>query len=89
MDLVSRSLPELLWLDKMSVVGNTMTLTGQAFNTNAVASFMDNLDQAPELAEPILRETRQAGTVYSFTITVGYSMKPATPTNEANAPAGR
>jgi Tfp pilus assembly protein PilN len=89
MDLVSRALPELLWLDRMTVVGNSMTLTGQAFNTNAVASFMDNLDQAPELAEPILRETRQAGTVYSFTISVGYSMKPATPTNEANAPAGR
>ena len=90
MDLVSRSLPELLWLDRLSVAGNNVTLTGQAFNTNAVASFMDNLDQAPELTEPILRETRQAGTVYSFTISVGYSLKPATPTDgAAAAPAER
>ena len=90
MDLVSRSLPELLWLDRLSVAGNNVTLTGQAFNTNAVASFMDNLDQAPELTEPILRETRQAGTVYSFTISVGYSLKPVTPTDgAAAAPAER
>jgi Tfp pilus assembly protein PilN len=76
MDIVSRSLPELLWLDRMTVSASEVTIAGQAFNTNAVASFMDNLDQAPELSEPILRETRQAGPVYSFTITVGYSMRP-------------
>jgi Tfp pilus assembly protein PilN len=88
MDIVSRSLPELLWLDRMTVAASEVTIAGQAFNTNAVASFMDNLDQAPELSEPILRETRQAGPVYSFTITVGYSLRPATPAAAGQAPAG-
>lgn len=90
MDIVSRSLPELLWLDRMTVTANSVNLIGQAFNTNAVASFMDNLDQAPEMNEPILRETRQNGPVYSFTISVGYSIKArSADAGEAPAEPGR
>lgn len=87
MDQVSRALPELLWLDQMSMAGNGISLTGQAFNTNAVAAFIDNLDRVPDFEEPILRETRQAGAVYTFNITFGFN--PAGPSaGAAPAPAG-
>src|SRR4030095_2143134 len=68
MDQVSRALPELLWLDSMDVTGTTVTIRGQAFNTNAVANFIENLDKVPEFQEPILVDTSQQGSVYSFQI---------------------
>ena len=84
MDQVSRALPELLWLDSMDVTGTTVTIRGQAFNTNAVANFIENLDKVPEFNEPILVDTAQAGAVYSFQINFGFALatKP-----EAAAPA--
>jgi type IV pilus assembly protein PilN len=87
MDQISRALPELLWLDSMSLAGNGISLSGQAFNTNAVAAFIDNLDRVPDFEEPILRDTRQAGPVYSFNITFGFN--PAGPgAAPPAAPAG-
>lgn len=76
MDQISRALPELLWLDRMTLRGNTVTLTGQAFNTNAVANFIDNLDAVPEFQEPVLKDTQQRRGVYSFTINFNYSTTP-------------
>jgi type IV pilus assembly protein PilN len=88
MDQISRALPELLWLDRMQVSGANVTLNGQAFNTNAVANFIENLDKVPEFQEPILRDTRQSGQVYTFVINFGFALpKPAT-TEPAVAPAG-
>ena len=72
MDYVSRALPELLWLNRMQVGGNSITISGEAFNTNAVANFMENLDRFPEFREPVLRDTSQRGGVYTFTLTFNY-----------------
>lgn len=70
MDQVSQALPELLWLTQMQVQGNRVQIRGQAFNTNAVANFIENLDQVPEFQEPTLRETAQRGreNVYEFNL---------------------
>ena len=76
MDQISRALPELLWLDRMRLRGHVVTLSGHAFNTSAVANFIDNLDAVPEFAEPVLKDTRQQRGVYSFTITFNYTSKP-------------
>lgn len=82
MDYVSRALPELLWLDRMRVAGNTIQITGRAFNTNAVANFIENLDKVPEFEEPTLEGTSQeGGGVYRFTINFKYSF--ATPKEPA------
>jgi type IV pilus assembly protein PilN len=86
MDQISRALPELLWLDQMALAGNGVSLSGQAFNTNAVAAFIDNLDRVPDFEEPILRDTRQAGAVYTFHIT--FTFNPMGPAVAAAAPAG-
>ena len=75
MDQVSRALPELLWLTKMDVGSTVITLTGEAFNTNAVANFIENLDRVTEFQEPVLRDTQQKGQVYTFVISFNYSFQ--------------
>lgn len=80
MDAVSRALPELLWLNRMQVHATNIVISGEAFNTNAVANFIENLDKVPEFAEPILRDTTQHGRVYTFTLSFNYSF--------TNPPAG-
>ncbi len=72
MDYISRAVPELLWLNRLQVGGRAITITGEAFNTNAVANFMENLDRFPEFREPMLRDTSQKGGVYTFTLTFNY-----------------
>ena len=44
MDQISRAIPDLLWLNRMDVGRRNITLTGSAFNTNAVANLLENLD---------------------------------------------
>jgi len=77
MDHISRALPELLWLDKMTMNASTISVEGRAFNTNAVANFIENLDKVPEFEEPTLKDTsEQAGGVYKFVIEFNYSFAP-------------
>lgn len=74
MDYVSRALPELLWLDSMTMKSDSITVEGRAFNTNAVANFIDNLDKVPEFDEPLLKTTDlQQGGIYKFRIDFNYS----------------
>jgi len=88
MDLVSRALPELLWLKKMDVSPTVITLSGEAFNTNAVANFIENLDRVPEFQEPILRDTQQRGQIYTFVVSFNYSFQaPQTESEEPEAVA--
>ncbi len=82
MDYVSKALPELLWLNRMQVGAQSITISGEAFNTNAVANFMENLDRFPEFREPVLRDTAQKGGVYTFTLSFSYDFAP-----EAEEPA--
>jgi type IV pilus assembly protein PilN len=92
MDMVSRALPELLWLDRLELSTSNLVLTGQALNTNAVAAFMDNLDDNPEFQEPVLRDVRQQGQaqLYSFVVAAGYSLAApaAAAKSDAAAPTG-
>jgi type IV pilus assembly protein PilN len=77
MDHISRALPELLWLDKMKMTSGSIELEGRAFNTNAVANFIENLDKVPEFEEPTLKDTQeQQGGVYKFIISFTYSFSP-------------
>jgi type IV pilus assembly protein PilN len=87
MDYVSRALPELLWLDRLRMNASTIEVEGRAFNPNAVANFMDNLDKVPEFKEPVLKETTaQANGVYKFFVTFDYSFAPPKKPEEGGAP---
>lgn len=76
MDQVSRALPELLWLQKMEVKASKIVLTGQAFNTNAVANFIENLDLVDTFNEPVLKDTRYDKDIYIYVIEFSYSFTP-------------
>jgi Tfp pilus assembly protein PilN len=89
MDYVSRALPELLWLDRLKLNASTIEIEGRAFNPNAVANFMDNLDKVPEFKEPVLKETSaQANGVYKFYVTFDYSFAAPKKPAEAGGKAG-
>ena len=86
MDEISRALPELLWIDRMNVGPSSITVTGRAFNSNAVANFIENLDRVPEFDEPVLRDLAQGKNVYNYTVVFSYTyLRPAV---EAEAAEG-
>lgn len=88
MDYISRALPELLWLDSMSMKPDSISVEGRAFNTNAVANFIDNLDKVPEFDEPTLKTTDlQPGGIYKFRIDFSYSFSGKKKEAEASATA--
>ena len=77
MDHVSRALPELLWLDRMTMNAAVIEVEGRAFNHNAIAAFMDNLDKVPEFEEPTLKDSQaQPGGIQKFVINFNYSFAP-------------
>lgn len=83
MDYVSKALPELLWLDRMNMNATTIHVEGRAFNTNAVAAFIENLDKVPEFEEPTLRDTSAQGGIYRFTIDFNYKFEVPKPEQAA------
>lgn len=97
MDGVSRSLPDLVWLQTMTVDARSVSLTGQAMNTNAIASFIENLAQVPEFREPETREIQQMQAanqqIFRFSLSFPYALqkpveeKPADAAAPAAAPA--
>jgi Tfp pilus assembly protein PilN len=74
MDYISRALPELLWLDRMVMKADTIEIEGRAFNPNAVANFLENLDKVAEFDEPTLKSTeQQTGGIYKFVVEFHFS----------------
>jgi type IV pilus assembly protein PilN len=55
MDEVSNALPDLLWIERMELVGNQITLDGKALNPPAVANFFENLKRVQAFQEPKLK----------------------------------
>lgn len=89
MDRVSRALPDLVWLRTMNFRGRDVDLVGTAFNTNAIASFIENLDKVPEFREPDTKDiTRgRGGGAYNFRISFRFDQR-AAPKKEDPAAAG-
>jgi len=94
MDEVSAALPDLLWLTRMDVFSSNINISGTAFNTSAIANFIDNLDKVPSFKEPILQDATRAAVrgsseIYNFRLTFGYSFTPPKPpATEAPKQAG-
>ncbi|HEX5715482.1 MAG TPA: PilN domain-containing protein [Thermoanaerobaculia bacterium] len=83
MDYVSKALPELLWLDRMTMNSTTIVMEGRAFNTNAVAALIENLDRVPEFEEPTLRDATAQGGIYRFVINFNYKFEAPKPEKAA------
>jgi type IV pilus assembly protein PilN len=77
MDEVSRALPDLVWLTRMTLKGNTLTLTGVAMDENAVANYISNLYASPFFQEPALqRMARSKEDTFAFTLSVSFTYAP-------------
>ncbi len=95
MDIISRSLPERLWLTQVAQRGRRIQVQGRAFNNNAVAAFIDNLDQVPGMTEPVLRESRRGrsrrggATVYEFSLDFRLETQPIEGQSDVQQAAAR
>ncbi len=86
MDRISQDLPDLVWLDTMTMQGGLISISGRGLNPNAVANFVDNVKNDPLFEEPDLQHLTQAGTapvVYTFDMTFHFSYAPKGETGAA------
>ena len=82
LDQISRDLPDLVWLDKMTVAGGGISIGGRGLNPNAIANFVENIKNDPYFEEPALGNvTEVAGKTltYSFEMDFKFSYAPKTP----------
>ena len=79
MDRISQDLPDLVWLDKMTMSGGLVTLNGRGLNPNAIANFVDNVKNDPLFEEPELSSVTQMSAVppvYGFDMTFHFTYAP-------------
>ena len=77
MDEVSRALPELTWLTRLTLKANELVLEGVAMDENAVANFIANLDDSPFFEEPELKNlARSRGDTFNFSLRCIFNIAP-------------
>jgi type IV pilus assembly protein PilN len=87
LDRVSKALPDLVWLNSMTVHGKTVSLSGEAMNTNAIAAFIENITLVPEFREPTPKNVRRGKGGRSYSFSLSFRFDPPKPAPEA-APGG-
>jgi len=88
LDRISQDLPDLVWLDKMTMSGGLITLGGRGLNPNAIANFVENIKNDPLFEEPDLSSMNQVTVkplVYSFDMTFHFSYAPKSEAGAAGA----
>lgn len=79
MDRISQDLPDLVWLDSMSVNAGRIGLAGRGLNPNAIANFIENIKNDPYFEEPQVGSvTALGGTppVYGFDMNFAFTFTP-------------
>jgi type IV pilus assembly protein PilN len=79
MDRISQDLPDLVWLDKMNVAGNMVTIDGRGLNPNAIANFVESIKNDPMFEEPDFGGVTQVSTtplVYAYSMNFHFSYAP-------------
>lgn len=87
LDEVGRALPELLWLEGMTFRAGQVQISGRAFNTNAIAQLIENLDAAPVFDEPRLVDTAE-NPEGSYSFLMDFRFFPVPPDESEAAAAG-
>ncbi len=93
LDEVSRSLPEYLWLNILSIKGSTLTIDGETLQEQAIPTFMKSLDSSEFIGTASLIETKQKTTSGSANTTTAFKIsapitnpfKPKTPEVEESS----
>ena len=76
MDQISRDLPDLVWLDTMTIDAGRIALAGRGLNPNAIALFIENVKNDPYFEEPRVGAVTQVSTsplVYSFDMNFAFT----------------
>ncbi|MGN6183896.1 MAG: PilN domain-containing protein [Thermoanaerobaculia bacterium] len=84
MDQISKDLPDLVWLDNMTISGGRVTLNGRGLNPNAIALFIENVKNDPYFEEPTvgaMTKVSETPIVYQFDMNFAF-------TYAAKAPSG-
>jgi type IV pilus assembly protein PilN len=76
MDQISRDLPDLVWLDNMTINAGRVALSGRGLNPNAIALFIENIKNDPYFEEPSVGAVTQVSVqplVYSFDMNFAFT----------------
>lgn len=90
MDQISRDLPDLVWLDTVTINAGRVGLNGRGLNPNAIALFVENVKNDPYFEEPQLGSMTQASVtplVYTFDMSFAFTYGPKTAEGAAAAAA--
>lgn len=94
MDRISQDLPDLVWLDRMTVDGVRITLDGRALNPNAIANYVENIKADPMFDEPEVAAVNETSgavggpTVYTWGMSFNFKTPPVpAPAGEAGGAA--
>jgi Tfp pilus assembly protein PilN len=91
MDRISQDLPDLVWLDKLTMSGGQIALNGRGLNPNAIANFVENIKNDPLFEEPDLSNLAQQSPnppVYTFDMTFHFVYEPKTEAKGAPGATG-
>jgi len=93
MDQISKDLPDLVWLDKLSMSGGLISIEGRGLNPNAIANFVENIKSDPFFEEPDLSsmtgQTVSGKTpVYNFVMNFKFTYAPKGEAGAAGAATG-
>ena len=86
LDEMADLVPDLLWLDNVGIRGTTMEVRGQALSPNAVAEFLQRLDDSIYFSEPSLRSMQEVANAHSFNLVCTFTYTPGKE-KQAEAPA--
>jgi Tfp pilus assembly protein PilN len=76
LDEIADLVPDLLWFDQATVKGRILEVKGFALSPNAVAEFLQRLDESDYFKEPSLKEMKETKVAHSFQLSVGFTYTP-------------
>lgn len=81
MDQISKDLPDLVWLDKLSMSGGLISIEGRGLNPNAIANFVENIKsdsffEEPDLSSMTSQSVSGTTPVYNFVMTFKFTYAP-------------
>ncbi len=76
LDMVSRQVPEFLWLEGLDEKSGSISLRGKATTYNAVSNFYNNLKDSPYFADVTLGATQRATEGVSFNLSCRFLPPP-------------
>jgi type IV pilus assembly protein PilN len=91
MDEISKALPDLVWLNELTVSGSQVNLKGRTLSPNAVAAYLENLKKSPFFAEPLFRNLgREQGAqgIYAWEMSLTFTNAQALSVGPYQGPPG-